>query len=128
MGYSTDLWCWLTFYGKSYDTKGQAQEDLDYIKSTIEGYKDKLRAFAVMTEPKKLLKCKDIENDDMDPLEYIDIEMNTIFRELEEAYIDEYKLEVLIDNWEYCHDKKGKPIKPPKNYNIDTCFIDGDYI
>lgn len=128
MGWSTELFCNISFNKKTYNSLYDVESDIDECKSMIQLYIDKLRAFVLMTEPQKMLNCKDCEGNDIDPIDLINTEFNRIIEELDDYKFELFKLEYLKDNWEYCHNKEGLAINPPKDISWDTAYLDGDFV
>lgn len=128
MGWSTELFCNISFNKKTYNSLYNVESDIDECKDLMQGCIDKLRAFAIMTEPQKMLNCKDGEGFDVDPIDIITTEFNRLIEEYNEYQYDLFKLEYLRDNWEYCHNKEGLAIDPPKDISWDTAYLDGDFV
>lgn len=128
MGWSTELFCNISFNRETYNSLYEVEKDIDECKSMIQFYIDKLRTLAVMTEPQKVLNCKDSEGFDLNPIDVINTEFDSIIEELDEYKFKLFKLEYLKDNWEYCHNKEGLAINPPKDISWDTAYLDGDFV
>ena len=61
--------------------------------------------------------------------EKIDINVYTLeeaIDDLKYAIIEKYKLELLLENWDKCHNEEGLAIPPPFDY--ESAFLDGDFI
>lgn len=113
----------MYFNKETYRSKHEVERALKEVKESIEVYKARLKNFAIMTEPQKF--CPEGE----DPLTWLEEEMEEILEALEWAYTDDYKLTMLLDNWDDCHDKNGNAIIPPKPLKLWTmCFCGGDFI
>ena len=128
MGWSTELFCNISFNRKTYNSLYEVEKDIDECKSMIQFYIDKLRALALMTEPQKMMNCKDSEGFDLNPIDAINTEFDSIVEELDEYKFELFRLEYLRDNWEYCHNKEGLAINPPKDISWDTAYLDGDFV
>ena len=128
MGWSTELFCNISFNRETYNSLYEVEKDIDECKSMIQFYIDKLRTLAVMTEPQKVLNCKDSEGFDLNPIDVINTEFDSIMEELDDYKFKLFKLEYLRDNWEYCHNKEGLAINPPKDISWDTAYLDGDFV
>ena len=89
-------------------------------------YKDKIKAYAVMTEPDKMVKFDDESYDNL--LMQVDGEVSDMLEEMEEYYYELIKLQYLWDNWENCHTKEGLAINAPKEITWETAYLDGDFI
>lgn len=124
MSYSTDLWCCISFLRKTYKTKEDVQEDLDEARSSIRAAKETITKLVYMTEPNKFFKARCGES----VLDIVAEELQSAFDSLEEAYCNENRLSILLDEWDNCHDSEGKSIQPPDGIDCMTAFISGDYI
>ena len=128
MGWGTYLITPIYFSKENYKTKYDVEKALRENKEHIENLKIRLFEFATMTDPKKF--CP---NDYASPLNWIEEEFSDIFKELEWAYTDDYKLTMLQESWDRCHTNDGKaivPNEPLKIWNMDFCggdFIDEVY-
>ena len=47
---------------------------------------------------------------------------------IEEYSIELYKLNILLSNWDACHDESGLAINPPDGIGWQTAFLDGDFV
>lgn len=122
MSWSTDLFCNIAFNRKTYNTIYEVQDDIDELNRIIRHCEDQVKAYALMTEPKKF--CDKEE----DPKLYLSNGVAQELESLQEYYIDKYKLELLLDNWDECHTKEGLAIRRPDNIHWDSAFISGDFI
>ena len=130
MGWETDLVTSISFNRETYQTKYQVEQDLKDVNKSIQDIKGYISDFATMTEPAKFMP-KD-EDDDLSPYEWVQQTLKALFEELDSYYYDKFKLEILLDDWDKCHTKKGKPIIPKgqirKILYGDIAYIDGDFI
>lgn len=125
MGYGTYLTTDLYYNRKSYTSRYEVENDLDDVRQIISNLKTRLRTFAFMTEPQKFMDKEEYS----DPMWFIEHEINEILEELDEYIVEEYKLSILLEHWEHCHTKDGKPILPPEGFgHWNTAYIDGDFI
>lgn len=122
MGWSTDLFCNISFHKKTYNTKYEVQDEIDELEGLIKLCEDRIKAFALITEPKKF--CSEEE----DPQLYLSMGVQENLQELQDYYIEKYKLEMLLDNWDNCHDVKGLAIEPPAGVHYDSAFLSGDFV
>lgn len=123
MSWQTDLFCTITFLGETYDRKSTVEDELMGKKRAIRIVEQRLRDFALMTEPEKFYDKESYES----PYDFIDRELRDNFEMLQELHEEAYKLQLLLDNWELCHDKDGYPVTPPWGWE-DRAYIEGDYI
>lgn len=123
MSYSTDLWCCISFLRRTYKTKEDVQEDLDEARNNIRTAKETITKLVYMTEPNKFFNFSN-----KSAMELVNFELLSAFASLEEAQAEEFRLTILLDEWENCHDENGKAIQPPDNIDCMTAFISGDYL
>ena len=122
MGWETNLMVHLRYNRKSYQSRYEVERDLEDVNDMIKYHSNKLQSLAMMTEPKKFME------EDADPLQWISNEVRDSLEELEEYYIDKYKLEMLLEYWDKCHTKEDEPIHAPEGVGWDDAYIDGDFI
>ena len=126
MGWSTELFCNISFNRKTYNSLGEVESDIEETKDILQRYKDKIKAYAVMTEPDKMIKFDDESYDNL--LSQVNDEVSDMLEEMEEYYYELIKLEYLRDNWDNCHTKEGLAINPPKEITWDTAYLEGDFV
>ena len=126
MGWSTELFCNISFNRKSYNSLSEVGDDIETAKKIIQLYKDKIRAYAVMTEPDKMVKFDDERYDNL--LMQIDGEVSDMLEEMEEYYDELFRLQYLCENWENCHTKDGLATNAPKEITWETAYLDGDFV
>ncbi len=122
MSWSTELFCNVSYNRKSYKNRYEVEEEINDIKKYINRCKKSIRDLVIMTEPNKFCPKEN------DPIIWITNEVEDLLNIVEESTIELYKLELLLDNWDNCHDKDGKPINSPDNIEWNTAYIDGDFI
>ena len=126
MGWSTELFCNISFNRKTYNSLGEVESDIEEMKDILQRYKDKIKAYAVMTEPDKMIKFDDESYDNL--LSQVNDEVSDMLEEMEEYYYELVKLEYLRDNWDNCHTKEGLAINAPEEITWETAYLDGDFI
>ena len=124
MSWQTDLFCSLTFNRETFNSLSGVENKIDELTSYISDLKDTLRNLAMMTEPSKLLNLEEGES----PMERISSMVKDILTDLEDYYIERWKLEILKDRWNDCHTEGGLAIDPPENIDWRTAFLDGDFV
>lgn len=125
MSFGTYLTTDLYYNRKSYTSRYEVEQDLEETRNMIEMMKSRLKTFAFMTEPQKFMNKEECD----DPMWFIEHGVREALEELEEYIVEEYKLSVLLEHWEHCHTKDGKPILPPEGFgHWDIAYIDGDFI
>ena len=126
MGWSTELFCNISFNRKTYNNLYEVESDIEEMKDILQRYKDKIKAYAVMTEPDKMIKFDDESYDNL--LSQVNDEVSDMLEEMEEYYYELIKLEYLRDNWDNCHTKEGLAINAPEEITWETAYLDGDFI
>ena len=126
MGWSTELFCNISFNRKTYNSLGEVESDIEEIKDILQRYKDKIKAYAVMTEPDKMIKFDDESYDNL--LSQVNDEVSDMLEEMEEYYYELIKLKYLRNNWDNCHTKEGLAINAPEEITWETAYLDGDFI
>ena len=126
MGWSTELFCNISFNRKTYNSLGEVESDIEEIKDILQRYKDKIKAYAIMTEPDKMIKFDDESYDNL--LSQVDGEVSDMLEEMEEYYNELFRLQYLWDNWENCHTKEGLAIDIPEGIDCDSAYLEGDFV
>lgn len=122
MGWSTDLFCNIYFHKETYNTIYQVENRIEELEEAIKRYKEKLKSLAYITEPRKFCEPED------DASCWLSGEVDQTIEFFEEDLIELYKLNLLKDNWDKCHNDKGLAIPPPKDVHWDSAFLNGDFI
>lgn len=123
MGWGTTLYTSLYFSRETFRTKYEVEDALKDAKKMRDLYKDRIKAMVYMTEPNKYYS---IEEGDI--LEQVQNDLDIQFNELDDYNYEIYKLELLLEEWDKCHNKEGKAICPPEDMPYDTCYLQGDFI
>lgn len=121
MGWSTDLLCGISFNRKAYTNKFLVESDLEEEEQMMRNCEQRLRDLAIMTEPRKMLPAD--EDGPTDFLLQIGNEVKEQLEQLHENIVNAYKLRLLLDYWDDCHDDSGNPIPVPENIHYDSAFI-----
>lgn len=121
MSQSTRLFTTINFAGKTYNSLNEVKNELQDIEISINDLKSNLRVLAYMTEPNKM------KPEDATVSEYLDANVNYLYTEFEELFVKRYKLEMLIEEWDKCHNNEGLGINPPDDVKYKS-FIDGDFV
>lgn len=108
MSWYTILTTNITFSHKTYDKRYEVESDLEETNKIIKMYEDELLSLIMTTEPKKMMSRDEI--DSFSPIDWLKDKYNTIKEQLEEYYIERYRLNLLLDDWDKCHDEKGLAI------------------
>ena len=123
MSWETRLFTSISFNRATYNDKHDVKSDLDETNGLIEFCKKTIRDLVVMTEPNKFFN-----NEDSNPYLEMTSEYEHQIDFLEELLIKKYKLCILLDDWDNCHDVNGLAIDPPDNIKYDTAYLDGDFV
>ena len=121
MSQSTRLFTTINFAGKTYNSINDVRIELQDTEIRINDLKSNLRVLAYMTEPNKM------KPEDATVSEYLDANVNYLYTEFEELFVKRYKLEMLLDEWDKCHNNEGLGINPPDDIKYKS-FIDGDFV
>ena len=124
MGWQTDLFCNITFNRMTYNSISEVDDRIAELTLYIKNLEETLRDLALMTEPGKLLSLEDGES----ALYHLQRMVKESLEDLEEYYIERWKLEILRENWNQCHNDEGLAINPPENIDWRTAYLDGDFI
>lgn len=122
MGWSTEFFTNISFSRETFNNLSEVEDKLKEINDSIRIYEGELRSLALITEPKKF--C----DEEQDPLWYIQNKVSESLEELDDLYVERFKLSLLVGMWKYCHDEEGFAIAPPENFDWNTSFLDGDFI
>lgn len=122
MGWTTELFTNITYNRKSYNHLSEVENDYENVCDMIKHFEGDLRSVALITEPKKF--CEE----EQDPMWYLTNKVSECLEELQDLYVERYKLGILIDEWKNCHDAEGYAIPKPDNINWNTSFLEGDYV
>lgn len=122
MGYSTELFCNISFNRETFNERGEVLDKIHEFELYLQIAKDHLRNLVMMTEPQKY--CPE----DYDTIIWVNNEFRDRMEEIEEYTIELYKLRTLLDNWDYCHNKDGLAIDFPENVSWDKAFLEGDFV
>ena len=116
----------IDYCGVSYDKKGKLKNDIEELTKDIENAKSELKSLAFITEPKKFIS----EDDDyyFSTCLWLENKVNSCIEQLTTSTIKLYKLQLLYDNWDKCHDEKGNAISPDYEELEKICFYTGDWI
>lgn len=123
MGFGTHLFTDIYYSRKTYTDLSDVKSDLEDVIEMKKYYENELKSLVFMTEPKKF--C----GDDEDPVSFLNNRYDEIMEEYNDYVIREYQLNLLVINWEKCHDKDGNPIRyPDSEHYWEKRFIDGDFL
>ena len=122
MGWSTDLFCNIEFNKETFNHKSDVENRIFEYKTYLQNVKDHLRDLYMITEPSKF--CPE----NYDPLIWLSNEFRDAIDSIEEYTIELYKLELLLDNWDACHNSEGLAINPIDGVSWETAFLDGDFV
>lgn len=124
MSWSTELFCNLSFNRETFNSKFEVKDKIEELDKYINTCKKELRDMALMTEPAKFMG----KEDESDPYSFVTSKVEDSLELLEEYTIERYKLCVLLDNWENCHNEDGLAIYPPDGIEWNTAYLHGDFV
>lgn len=124
MGWSTNLFCNIEFYKQTFNTHYEVECKLEETNNLIKLNENVLKELTIITEPDKFFTLEEGE----DAIDRIRSMFKEALEELNDLYVEKYKLELLLENWETCHDEQHYAIEPPENINYDSAFLSGDFI
>lgn len=124
MGWQTDLFCNLTFNRQTYNSVSEVESKISELTEMIKFNEGVIKELAMMTEPEKLFRL----DEDEDPIDRIRRILKTSLEELEEDYIERWKLEMLRESWNHCHNEEGLAINPPECAEWPNAYLDGDFV
>lgn len=121
MSWSTELFCNITFNRETFNSKSEVEERIEEIERYSQSVRDQIRDLTMMTEPQKF--CPE----NYDPIIWLRNEIQDSLDALEECTIDLYKLNLLLENWNSCHNEEGLAIEPPDVVR-QNAFLEGDFV
>lgn len=122
MSWSTELFCNITFNRETFNSKREVEDKIEEFEACLQNTKDHLRNLLTMTELGKF--CPE----NYDPLIWMRNEYRDSMDLIEEYSIELYKLNLLISNWDACHNKEGLAINPPEDIKWDSAYLSGDFV
>lgn len=124
MSWSTELFCNVSYNRESFNSREEVEYRISELDKTIESCKKTIRDMALMTEPSKFM----IKDNDDSPYYFVTRVVEDSLEFLEEDIIERWKLSLLLDNWENCHNEEGLAIYPPDGIHGDTAYLHGDFV
>lgn len=124
MGWSTELFCNVSYNRETFNSREEVEDKISDLDKYIESCKKTIRDMALMTEPTKFMD----KDSDTNPYYFVTGQVEDNLELLEEYTIERYKLSVLLDNWNNCHNKEGLAIYPPDNMDGNTAYLCGDFV
>ena len=122
MSWNTRLFCSIEFNRETFNSKEEVQDRIEELEMYLQNSKDHLRDLLMMTEPSKF--CPE----NYDPLIWMRNEFQDAVDTIEEYSIDIYKLNLLLTNWDSCHNEDGLAINPPDEVTYKTAYLNGDFV
>lgn len=125
MSYGTYLTTTITFNRETFDHKWQVQDALNKVNESVADARRMIHEMVVMTDPAKMMSPDELEN--ATPYEWLAARTRDLLDEIENLSAEGYRLQLLLDDWSFCHTPDGRPIRPP--YSSDeVSFLEGDYL
>lgn len=122
MGWSTELFCNISFHKQTYNSKYEVEAEIENLKECIKTAENRIRNLVMITEPNKFVP------EECDPISYLTDEFEEQLELIREYEIELYKHELLLYNWDACHNEEGLAISPPKDMKWDTAYLEGDFV
>lgn len=123
MSWETRLFCGISFNRKTYNNKYEVENDLEDLDKCINVCKQELRDIAVMTEFSKYYNADEYNS----PYDFIHQTVENNLELLEEYLVERAELQLLLNEWDHCHDKNGLAI-PPEESMWEVAYLDGDFV
>lgn len=124
MSWSTELFCNVSFNRETFDSRGEVEDRISELDRNIETCKKVIRDMALMTEPSKFIS----KDSDESPYYFVTEQVEDNLELLEEYTVERWKLSLLLENWNNCHNEEGLAIYPPDGVNGDTAYLHGDFV
>lgn len=121
MAWYTDLFCNITFNRETFNNIYEVNNRIDELEACLQTAKNDIRNLVMITEPNKF--CGDDE-----PLCWLNKEFRNNMELIEEYSVELYKLKLLRNNWDACHNESGLAIDLPDNISYYDAFLEGDFI
>lgn len=126
MGFGTTLYTGIYYSHQIYKTKEEVQAKIDELDKGICTCQQDLHRWAAITEPAKMWKQDEAEPGET-PLSWMINTVQSDLDALEELLFEKSKLELLLCEWDNCHDQEGNPIPLPEGCNGEKSFIESDF-
>lgn len=122
----------ISFYGETFKTKSELKEAIRETEKGRRDAEDALVKLIYMTEPKSFMS----DDEDCSPEEWIDERIAAIKHDLEVAYVDLYKYNLLLEMWDQFHikvDGEERTVTLPKEMRDkkpiwEHAYGEGDWI
>lgn len=124
MSWSTKLFCNISFNRETFNSKYEVKDKIDEIDKSIRICEEEIRDLVVMTEPSKFYDSTHYDS----PYAYIISTLKENIESLHEYTVEKYKLQLLLENWERCHNEDGLAIYPPDDIEDGNSYLCGDFI
>lgn len=102
MGWGTYCNAELYFSKETYNDKYEVEEELKDVRNNMKRIEQQI-AMLCAGNAKDLLNCKDCENYPMDAVDVLATKLNELKEWYQESVVDEYRLELLLENWDTRH-------------------------
>lgn len=102
MGWGTYCNAELYFSRETFNSKYEVEEELKDVRNNMKRIEQQI-AMLCAGNAKDLLNCKDCENYPMDAVDVLTTKLNELKEWYQESVVDEYRLELLLENWDTRH-------------------------
>lgn len=124
MSWSTELFCNVSFNRETFNSRGEVEDRISELDEHIASCKKSIRDMALITEPSKFI----INDSDESPYYFVTSQVEDNLKLLEAYTVERWKLSLLLENWDYCHNDEGLAIYPPDGVSWDTAYLHGDFV
>lgn len=129
MGWGTYLRTDLYFNKETFNSKYQVEEELNETRKSLGDLKIAIMQLATMTEPEKFFKPEPGEDYPEFYLDAVNRRMSYLLEKFESMTIEEYKLSLLLDEWDRSHDKdSGYANDTPESEKEGNSYVFGDFV
>lgn len=122
MGWSSELFCNVSFYKETFNSKYEVENRIEDNEASIRYAEERIKNLVMITEPKKFI------DEEYDPISYLINECKEELEIIKDYAIENYKLGLLLEHWDNCHNEDGLAIDPPEGINWGTAYFSGDFV
>lgn len=122
MGWSSELFCNVSFNKEAFNSKYEVANRIEENELSIRYAEERIKNLVMITEPKKFI------DEEYDPISYLSNECKEELEIIKDYAIENYKLSLLLENWDNCHNEEGLAIDPPETVKWNTAYFTGDFV
>lgn len=124
MSWSTELFCNVSYNRETFNSRGEVEDRISELNENINACERIIRDMALMTEPSKFMDKDSNDN----PYYFVTNLVEDNFKLLREYIVERWKLSLLLENWDNCHNEEGLAIYPPDEIDWNTAYLCGDFV